>query len=62
MELAVEDFSGGELEELVLSWLEIIELVITFFCCKKPKTITVQCCGSITFWGGSGSGSADPCL
>ncbi len=40
MELAVEDFSGGEVEEaLVLSWFEIIELVITFFCCKKPKTI-----------------------
>jgi hypothetical protein len=36
MELAVEDFSGGELvEELILSWFEIIELVITFFCCKK---------------------------
>ncbi len=37
MELAVEDFSGGELveEELVLSWFEIIELVITFFCCKN---------------------------
>jgi hypothetical protein len=35
MELA-EDFSGGELvEELILSRLEIIELVITFFCCKK---------------------------
>jgi hypothetical protein len=39
MELAVEDFSGGE--ELVLSWLEIIELVITFFCCKKPNKITM---------------------
>jgi hypothetical protein len=36
MELAVEDFSGGEVvEELILSWFEIIELVITFFCCKK---------------------------
>jgi hypothetical protein len=36
MELAVDDFSGGELvEELILSWLEIIELVITFFCCKN---------------------------
>ena len=23
---------------------------------------SVQCCGSMTFWGGSGSGSADPCL
>jgi hypothetical protein len=34
MELAVEDFSGGEVEELALSWFEIIELVITFFCCK----------------------------
>ncbi len=21
-----------------------------------------HCCGSMTFWGGSGSGSADPCL
>jgi hypothetical protein len=21
-----------------------------------------QCCGSMTFWGGSGSGTADPCL
>jgi hypothetical protein len=21
-----------------------------------------QCCGSMTFWGGSGSGSPDPCL
>jgi hypothetical protein len=41
MELAVEDFSGGEVEELILSWFEIIELVITFFCCKKPKTITM---------------------
>jgi hypothetical protein len=37
IELAVEDFSGGEVEELILSWFEIIELVITFFCCKKPK-------------------------
>jgi hypothetical protein len=31
MELAVDDFSGGEVEELALSWFEIIELVITFF-------------------------------
>jgi hypothetical protein len=23
---------------------------------------SMQCCGSMTFWGGSGSGSADPCL
>jgi hypothetical protein len=22
----------------------------------------IQCCGSMTFWGGSGSGFADPCL
>ncbi len=22
----------------------------------------IQCCGSMTFWRGSGSGSADPCL
>jgi hypothetical protein len=36
IELAVEDFSGGEVaEELALSWFEIIELVITFFCCKN---------------------------
>jgi hypothetical protein len=39
MELAVEDFSGGELEELVPSWLEIIELVITFFCCKNNNVL-----------------------
>ncbi len=27
-----------------------------------PVTPRGQCCGSMTFWGGSGSGSADPCL
>ncbi len=26
------------------------------FCCRQ------QCCGSMTFWGGSGFGSSDPCL
>ncbi len=26
---------------------------------NRPK---FQCCGSMTFWGGSGSGSSDPCL
>ncbi len=30
---------------------------------KIHKTFCLnQCCGSVTFWGGSGSGSADPCL
>ena len=29
----------------------------------RPKDMWIrQCCGSMTFWGGSGSGSADPCL
>jgi hypothetical protein len=32
----------------------------------KNKVPAYQCCGSMTFWGGSGSGSgsesADPCL
>ncbi len=27
---------------------------------KKPALASFQCCGSMTFWGGSGS--ADPCL
>ncbi len=29
---------------------------------QKVKTYTKQSCGSMTFWGGSGSVSADPCL
>jgi hypothetical protein len=30
---------------------------------NRIKIVTIyQCCGSMTFWGGSGSGSADPCL
>jgi hypothetical protein len=29
---------------------------------KATKSHAQQCCGSMTFWGGSGSGSADPCL
>ncbi len=28
----------------------------------SPDTTEYQCCGSMTFWCGSGSGSADPCL
>ena len=44
MEVAAEDFSGGLLlllllvvpllPRLLLPWLEMVELVITFFCCK----------------------------
>ncbi len=33
--------------------------------CRKGKNLFYawkQCCGSMTFWGGSGSGSSDPCL
>ncbi len=26
------------------------------------RECSMQCCGSMTFWGGSGSGSGDPCL
>ncbi len=29
---------------------------------KEKFKRCLQCCGSMTFWGGSGSGSADPCL
>ncbi len=29
---------------------------------KTNKDRELQFCGSMTFWGGSGSGSADPCL
>jgi hypothetical protein len=28
----------------------------------EANRYTEQCCGSMTFWCGSGSGSADPCL
>ncbi len=28
----------------------------------KQQNDQQQCCGSMTFWDGSGSGSADPCL
>jgi hypothetical protein len=76
IELAVEDFSGGELvEELALSWLEIIELVITFFCCKNNYVLvrkmswqnhspeaqhnTVQCFGSISDQYPTGSSDPD---
>ncbi len=33
-------------------------------CQAEPQLIFTfnQCCGSMTLWGGSGSGSADPCL
>ncbi len=31
-------------------------------CLLHPFSNSNQCCGSMTFWGGSGSGSADPCL
>ena len=37
----------------------------TNFFLKVIVVITLwryQCCGSMTFWGGSGSGSSDPCL
>ena len=30
--------------------------------CGEPGGAGEQCCGSMTFWCGSGSGSADPCL
>jgi hypothetical protein len=29
---------------------------------RKIRMQRKQCCGSLTFWGGSGSGSTDPCL
>jgi len=29
---------------------------------SEPEPDLNQCCGSMTFWGGSGSGFADPCL
>jgi hypothetical protein len=29
---------------------------------KQVRSGAGQCCGSMTFWCGSGSGSADPCL
>jgi hypothetical protein len=29
---------------------------------REKCVCSVQCCGSMTFWGGSGSGSADPWL
>ncbi len=29
---------------------------------RNTEGICKQCCGSMTFWGGSGSGSSDPCL
>jgi secreted trypsin-like serine protease len=29
---------------------------------KVTQNTRKRCCGSITFWRGSGSGSADPCL
>jgi hypothetical protein len=34
-----------------------------FSLCSQIYGVGIQqCCGSMTFWGGSGSGSADPCL
>ncbi len=30
--------------------------------CLFGSLSSFQCCGSMTFWGGSGSGPADPCL
>jgi hypothetical protein len=30
--------------------------------CKIYVELYYQCCGSMTFWCGSGSGSTDPCL
>ncbi len=34
-----------------------------FFCINRSKKLYhMQCSGSMTFWGGSGSGSSDPCF
>ncbi len=35
---------------------------ISILCKCYFFTTCSQCCGTMTFWGGSGSGSADPCL
>jgi hypothetical protein len=35
-------------------------ILYNIMCLLQPYSD--QCCGSMTFWGGSGSGSADPCL
>jgi hypothetical protein len=34
----------------------------TFFIRPSLRLFRLQCSGSMTFWGGSGSGSSDPCL
>jgi hypothetical protein len=39
--------------------VEIISYEIDFLTLSYSLS---RCCGSMTFWGGSGSGSADPCL
>ncbi len=46
-------------------WYQMIGFI--FPCCwiihyLKDLCPLKQCCGSMTFWGGSGSGYADPCL
>ncbi len=53
---------------ILVAWTSLIQIAISY-CCHKPSLTLfkhmrsgIQCCGSMTFWGGSGSGSADPCL
>jgi hypothetical protein len=47
-----------------VSDLKIITKIFLRVFAHRPLLFeaTFQCCGYMTFWGGSGSGSADPCL
>ncbi len=49
-----QEVEEEEEEEVLLD--QVVEVVP---CSGKASS---QCCGSMTFWSGSGSGSADPCL
>ncbi len=46
----------------ILSWIRIRIRIKTMRIYSPGLDCQKQCSGSMTFWGGSGPGSADPCL
>jgi hypothetical protein len=48
--------------QLGLLWKEVTGVGRPMPSEMQLTTTGNQCCGSMTFWGGSRSGSADPCL
>ncbi len=55
---------GGNPHKLRQGWVTYHSFLILGWCLLAGTRTNwdKQCCGSMTFWGGSGSGSAEPCL